>query len=128
MIAVELALAGPAPPDRTAHWAGRVNAALLELSGDFRAHVAITEGPDGLYHDLLRTAPRLTGPVELLAHDHVLVNQSLEGLLALLDVPSVDVEKVRRLGTALLGMVVRHRQRGADLVYEAYEVDIGGDE
>ena len=39
-----------------------------------------------------------------------------------------DVEQVRALGTSLLGRIVRHRQRGADLVYEAYEVDVGGDE
>jgi hypothetical protein len=26
----------------------------------------------------------------------------------------------------LLGEIVRHRQHGADLVYEAYHVDIGG--
>ena len=28
--------------------------------------------------------------------------------------------------TALLVALARHRQRGADLVYEAYAVDIGG--
>jgi hypothetical protein len=28
---------------------------------------------------------------------------------------------------ALLGLLVRHRQRGSDLVYEAYELDIGGE-
>ena len=38
-----------------------------------------------------------------------------------------DVDGVRRLGTALLGLLVRHRQRGSDLVYEAYELDIGGE-
>ena len=26
----------------------------------------------------------------------------------------------------LLGQLTRHRQRGADLIYEAYQVDIGG--
>jgi len=28
----------------------------------------------------------------------------------------------------VMGQVVRHRQRGADLVWEAYNLDIGGDE
>jgi hypothetical protein len=37
------------------------------------------------------------------------------------------VDSVRDLGTALLGRLVRHRQRGSDLVFEAYEVDIGGE-
>jgi len=26
----------------------------------------------------------------------------------------------------LLGHMVRHRQRGADLIYEAYQTDVGG--
>ena len=38
-----------------------------------------------------------------------------------------DVTRIRELGTRLLGALVRHRQRGADLVYEAYQVDIGGE-
>ena len=33
--------------------------------------------------------------------------------------------KLREAGTALLARVVRHRQPGADLLYEAYEVDVG---
>ena len=32
----------------------------------------------------------------------------------------------REAATELVGRIVRHRQRGADLIYEAYEVDIGG--
>jgi hypothetical protein len=28
----------------------------------------------------------------------------------------------------LIGKVIRHRQKGADLVWEAYNVDIGGPE
>ena len=128
MGALELALAGPA--GHTSHWVERVHAALLELSGDLRQHVAVTEGPKGLYQDLLRTAPRLTGPVNSLTEDHAVIKEHLEGLLALVDGAgeTEDVEQVRALGTSLLGRIVRHRQRGADLVYEAYEVDVGGDE
>jgi hypothetical protein len=129
MSALELALSGPAPAGHTAHWAERVHAALLELSGDLRQHVAVTEGPDGLYQDLLRTAPRLSGPVANLTEDHAVINERLEAVLALVDPATTeDVEQLRELGTALLGRIVRHRQRGADLVYEAYEVDVGGDE
>jgi hypothetical protein len=62
MRAVEQALAAPAP-GRHAHWAERVYVALVELSADFGEHIDITEGPDGLYRELLNTAPRLSGPV-----------------------------------------------------------------
>jgi hypothetical protein len=36
------------------------------------------------------------------------------------------VDAVRERGTRLLGHLVRHRQRGADLIFEAYQTDIGG--
>jgi hypothetical protein len=35
-------------------------------------------------------------------------------------------ERLRSVLTSLLVALARHRQRGADLVYEAYAVDIGG--
>jgi hypothetical protein len=35
-------------------------------------------------------------------------------------------ERKRADLTTLLVALARHRQRGADLVYEAYDVDIGG--
>ena len=47
MSALEDALAAPATADRT-RWAERVHVALVELSGDFRGHIDITEGRDGL--------------------------------------------------------------------------------
>ncbi len=130
MDAVERALSAPAPTGLHARWAERVHAALLELSGDFREHLAVTEGPDGLYRDLTRKAPRLAGQVSRLVQDHVTIGERLEGLLSLMALPPSGPEavRVRELGTELLGTIVRHRQRGADLVYEAYEVDIGGDE
>jgi hypothetical protein len=60
----------------------------------------------------------------------VTIGERLEGLLSLmrLALDGDEVTRARELGTELLGSIVRHRQRGADLVYEAYEVDIGGDE
>jgi hypothetical protein len=130
MGALELALAAPAPAGLTDHWHGRVHTALTELAGDLRQHVAVTEGPEGLYQDLLRTAPRLSGPVAALTEDHGRISALLDEALSSSDpsATAADVGQVRALGTALLGHIVRHRQQGADLVYEAYEVDVGGDE
>ena len=62
MSALELALAGPAPSGEV-RWAERVHVALVELSADFREHIDVTEGPDGLYVDILATAPRLSDAV-----------------------------------------------------------------
>jgi hypothetical protein len=38
-----------------------------------------------------------------------------------------DVDAIRALATALLGRLARHRQHGADLIYQAYQVDLGGE-
>jgi hypothetical protein len=128
MSALEDALAAPA----TAHherWVQRTHVALVELSGDFREHIDITEGPNGLYRDLVKTSPRLSGAVASLTREHVLICGQVDSLLARVTAPDVveDVDRVRGLCTALLGRLVRHRQRGSDLVFEAYQFDIGGE-
>jgi hypothetical protein len=101
----------------------------VELSGDFREHIDITEGPDGLYRDLLETSPRLSDAAASLTREHVLISGQIDHLLARVTAPdgTEDVDRVRDLGTALLGRLVRHRQRGSDLVFDAYDFDIGGE-
>lgn len=128
MSAVEQALAAPVP-GREARWAERVHVALVELSADFREHIDITEGPNGLYRELLTTAPRLSGAVARLTGEHALIEDLINELLACVGEPelSEDVDTVRERGTALLAELARHRQRGSDLVYEAYASDIGGE-
>ena len=126
--ALEVALAAPATADR-ARWAQRLHVALVELSGDLREHIDITEGSNGLYRDLLETSPRLSGAIDSLTREHVLICGQVDNLLARVTAPAVieDVDRVRALGTALLGRLVRHRQRGSDLVFEAYQFVIGGE-
>lgn len=128
MSALESALAAPATADRT-RWAQRVHAALVELAGDFREHVDITEGPSGLYGDLLASSPRVSGAVASLTRDHVLIRDQIDDLVARVQALDVveDLDGIRDLGTALLGRLVRHRQQGADLVFDAYAFDIGGE-
>jgi ABC-type transporter Mla subunit MlaD len=127
MSALERALEGPAP-GRLLAWAQRVHDDLGELSADFGEHIDITEGAGGLYHELLTTAPRLSNMVDQLTREHAQVRDLLDELLARTGGPDVpDVDRVRDDGTALLGRLARHRQRGADLVFEAYSVDLGGE-
>jgi hypothetical protein len=128
MAALEHALAAPAS-DRQAAWAERVEAALVELSADFGEHVELTEGPDGLHDAVLAAAPRLSHSIRRLVGEHALIRGLVGDLLARVrpQAAAGEVDAIRELGTALLGRLARHRQHGADLVYQAYQVDLGGE-
>ena len=128
MSALEQALAAPAP-GRLDAWTQRVHAALVELFSDFREHIAIAEGPEGVYPGVLSTTPRLSSEVARLTRDHAEINDLIDQLLTRLSAaPRSDgVDGVRDLGTALLVRLIRSRQASADLVYEAYQSDLGGE-
>jgi hypothetical protein len=68
--------------------------------------------------------------VRRLSDEHVRYAAHLESLLARIDGEGElpDPVALREEATALMGQLVRHRQAGADLVFEAYEVDLGGSE
>jgi hypothetical protein len=128
MAALEQALAPPIS-GRHSLWAERVDVALVELSADFDEHVAITEGPGGLHDAVLAATPRLSNAVRRLADDHTAIKGLVGDLLARVRPPvTADaVDAIRELGTALLGRLARHRRQSADLVHQAYQVDLGGE-
>jgi hypothetical protein len=111
-------------------WVARIQASTDRLAAAFDDHVEATEGPDGMYADILRTAPRLQFAVARLAAEHDDARVAIVALGKLVDDlsgPDRDaIERIRDEGTDLLARLGRHRQRGADLVFEAYEQDIGG--
>ena len=127
MAALEAALTLPAGVGPM--WRRRVRAALTELCHDLRDHVELTEAAGGFYDDIGVTAPRLTHGVEEQLGEHAEALAEVERLLAERDEGLADAEAVeahREACIQLLGRLVRHRQRGSDLIYEAYAVDIGG--
>ena len=124
MAALRQALAAPAA-GRVAVWQGRAAVALADLSADVHAHLAITEGPDGLHHDVLAVAPRLSHAVGRLTAEHAVLVDLLDGMRAW--VSAGPPHAVQALGADLLDRLARHRRREADLVFEAYETDIGGE-
>jgi hypothetical protein len=79
----------------------------------------------------LAQAPRLSSAVNRLQHEHAEIARALDEVDRRLDDPMSDgdawVEAIRDAAITLMGLLVRHRQRGADLVYEAYDVEIGGE-
>ena len=107
----------PSAPD----WTTSFTEQLATLREQMRAHVRDTEGPGGTYAKLLRDAPRLAPGVQALVEDHRAILRALDQP----PVPLVDVERVRAWALSIVQDVSMHRQRGANLVYEAYLTDLG---
>ena len=129
LVAFENALSS-AGPRRAAAWAEGVVQCILRVETEFHAHVDFTEQEDGLYDDILAVAPRLAHRVDQLRQEHNEIAIALSDCLTRVElVPNTahaDWVTARREDcNALLGRLIRHRQRGADLVYEAY-VEVGG--
>ncbi len=107
-------------------WLDVVSTAFLGLQTAFQAHCDEVERSDGLFADVLAKAPRLASRVEDLRGEH----DSIATLLAQAGRPGTydyeDLVELRHRLVSVLTAVGAHRRAGADLVYEAFNVDIGG--
>ncbi len=124
MQALADAVAAPATP---AAWRTAVASQLAALRERLRQHVGVTEGPDGLYAEMLAHAPRLSRQVAALTADHRSLQAAVDTLSRRLRDPARPVERLRSAAEDLLAHLSRHRQQGVDLVYEAYATDLGGE-
>jgi hypothetical protein len=113
-----------ASPSMASPWRQEVAEALTEVRWAFDDHVQEVEGPNGLLIDITEDAPRLSITVELLERDHIDIARTIDDLIGALT--SANPEAIRAWALGLMRELVLHRQRGSDLVYEAYATDIGG--
>jgi hypothetical protein len=122
LVHLEEALSSPA--------AGRMKE-LHEVRDAFEQHIVVTEQDDGLYDEILERAPRLAGNVRRLRDEHPEIREGIAANLERLEQTEIGsggwpLDQARDDLQRFIGSVIRHRQRGADLVWEAYNVDIGG--
>lgn len=129
LVRLEHALAAPLP-GRIPAWSATLHEALVDLAAAFERHIAVNEGPNGLFAGIRDAAPRLDGELTRLTREHADVRNELAAALSTIREvessgdPDAALE-AREQVTALLVKLTRHRQHGADLVWEAYAVDIG---
>jgi len=129
LIDVERAISSPAA-GRLETWTGDVVKRLTILRDAINEHIEVTERQDGLYEEILHRAPRLSGHVERLRAEHPSLRDGTIGLIERFHATPVgdgwSLDEARDDVQRLLGKIVKHRQAGADLVWEAYNLDIGG--
>lgn len=113
-----------ASPSMASAWRHDVGEALTEVREAFADHIREVEGPHGLLVDIREDAPRLSITVEELVKDHVAIAHTIYDLVDSLT--SAPPEDIRTRALEVMRELVIHRQRGSDLVWEAYATDIGG--
>jgi hypothetical protein len=122
---VELAAAAPAARES---WIPELAAHLRQLDSAFDSHIRDVQAPLGLLDRILDQAPRLQRSVEASKADHAAVSEVIKHAVSLVGTEDAAdrVEEVREATMTALLALARHRQKGADLIYDAYDVDIGG--
>lgn len=112
-----------ARPTFSDEWLGVLQGSVSDLIDSLEAHTGEVEGDEGLLALIREDSPRLAAEIGEIEGEHVVLADAAARLLRAVE--SGDTERIRRRVTSLLGRITTHRQRGADLVYEAYSVDIG---
>ena len=130
IVHLEEAISSPAA-GRIDGWTAAVLKEVVEVREAFDQHIVVTEREEGLYDEILERAPRLAGNVRRLREEHPDISEHIGRTVARLEQEQVgdeawSLEAARDDLQRLIGQISRHRQRGADLVWEAYNVDIGG--
>lgn len=106
-------------------WRDELLGELVELGIALDQHVEEVEGVDGLLAELTTVAPRLVNKINRVRDEHPGLCSDLADTINRVT-SSEDVDEVRRTVLEVLTAIARHRQAGADLVYDGYSVDIGG--
>ncbi|MDF1594854.1 MAG: hypothetical protein P1T08_01970 [Acidimicrobiia bacterium] len=126
---LEFAIASPV--GRGVAWRELVDGELHRLRAALADHTNAVESDDGLLADIVHQAPRLSNLVKLLRKDHLEMDARIGDIIHMVGAVPVDEpdeagDEIRIATLELLGKLSRHRQKGADLVYRAFNVDIGG--
>ena len=129
LVDVEQAISRPAV-GREPDWAKEVLLRLEGLAHAIEEHIEITERTEGLYDEISAKVPHLSTKIGRLREEHPMLRERTQALVAKLQTTEIGatwpLDEARDDLQRLLGQIVRHRQLGSDLVWEAYNLDIGG--
>jgi hypothetical protein len=129
LVEVEQASSRPAV-GREPEWTKGVLLCLEGLAHAIDEHIEITERSEGLYEEITTKAPHLSSKIDQLREEHPVLRERTNALVTKFQTTPVGeawpLREARDDLQRLLGQIVRHRQLGSDLVWEAYNLDIGG--
>jgi hypothetical protein len=107
-------------------WLVAIGVALDGLADAWDEHVTFTEGPDGLFEELLNESVEVAPEIDRLRRDHEVLVAHIARARELLASPGAGPDDTRILLslTGIAKQVDQHRRRGSDLLYRVYSVDV----
>jgi hypothetical protein len=132
LVGLEFAISSPAA-GRIPDWTNLVTKEVTAVRDAWDQHVDTTEKPGGLYEEIVGLSPRLASTIDRLRDEHPDITHAVGQMLSRLEQVEIGglpwpLDDARDDLQRFIGKVIRHRQKGADLVWEAYNLDIGGPE
>lgn len=123
--AVDLEVAITRAAGDTEAWTTAVQVAADEVGAALQGHVDEVEAPQGLYVEILERSPRLGHTIDVLRREHETMGSQVAQLDAVLADRRSTPDDIRDQALTLLGQISRHRHRGADLIWDSFDYDIG---
>lgn len=120
---VERSLSSPTA-ERARTWSEELARALDVLGEALDTHITVNEAPDGLFRDIIEHAPRLVHRVDKAKGEHEALREAFTRARESVPCDAGGVDDARERTVELLMGLVRHRHLGAELVYEAFNVDL----
>jgi len=128
--AMDDAIIAPAIGDPLA-WGRGLHDALAELADILRRHREASERPGGTLEEMAHLEPRLVPRLDRSRAEHQPLIERADALqetvAAQMAAGKVDVNHLRQEAGRLQSDVRHHMAVGVDLMYEAYERDMGGE-
>jgi hypothetical protein len=115
---------------RNASWWVEVAMRLDDLDDRLALHRAEVEGPQGLHAQILEDSPRVATSVARLEIAHDGLADTIRLLRIQVGLVSGDPDQTDAVASAVLDLVDRlrkHSSAAADVLHEAYRVDVGGE-
>jgi hypothetical protein len=122
--AMQLVEASAARASGLADWTEKVEEALANLESSLEHHVEEIEADDGLFAEVMARAPHFESVIESLRGEHEAMLIACRDALDLASSGGSAPRVLRRKVLDILELVTIHRQTGAELLFDTYNVDI----
>lgn len=111
-----------ARPSGLADWRMEIETAITDLDRSLNDHIRRTESEGGLFAEILDGSPHLAPRIAGLEKEHEELRAACRVALSM--AADWSPRTLRRKANFLLARLAIHRQTGAELLYDAYNVDI----